>query len=100
MLLFSFLFVGNSFANESILSIESPAAVLIDVDTGKILYEKNAHERRYPASLTKVMTAIIVLEKCNLSDTAIVSYDSIMGLSYGYVTANLQVDEELSIENL
>lgn len=80
--------------------IFSPSALLMDSASGKILYEKNINEKRYPASLTKIMTAIIVLENCDLSDVATVSYDSVMTLSSGYVTANLQIGEELTIEQL
>ena len=42
--------------------ITSPAAVLMDADSGKILYEKNAHEQRACASITKVMTLTLVME--------------------------------------
>ena len=38
-------------------------------------------EKRYPASLTKVLTAIVVLENCKLDEIATVSYDSVMTLS-------------------
>lgn len=92
----SFVFAEDS----ATLNIGSPVALLMDMTTGKILYEKNPKERRSPASLTKVMTAIIVLENCELTDVATVSYDSVMSLSSGYVTANLQVGEELTIEQL
>ncbi len=81
-------------------NIYSPAAILMDYNTGKILYEKNINEKKYPASLTKVMTAIIVLENCNLTDIATVSYDAIMSIPPGYVTANIQVGEELTVEQL
>ena len=80
--------------------ISSPAALLMDLSSGKVLYEKNMNENRYPASLTKVMTAIVVLENRDLSDIATVSYDSVMSLSSGYVTANLQIGEELTVEQL
>lgn len=80
--------------------ISSPAALLMDLSSGKVLYEKNMNEKRYPASLTKVMTAIVVLENRDLSDIATVSYDSVMSLSSGYVTANLQIGEELTVEQL
>ncbi len=43
-------------------------AILIDANTGKILFEKNIHEQYYPASTTKIMTAILTLENLNLSD--------------------------------
>lgn len=42
--------------------ISAPAAVLMDADTGKILYEKNAHDQRACASITKVMTLTLVME--------------------------------------
>lgn len=92
-----------SFTNateSSVLNIDSPSAILMDYSTGKILYEKNINEKRYPASLTKVMTAIIVLEKCDLSDIATVSYNSVMSIPSGYVTASIKVGEELTIEQL
>lgn len=81
-------------------NISSPAALLMDLRSGKLLYEKNINKKMYPASLTKVMTAIIALEKCDLSDIATVSYDAVMTLSSGYVTANLQIGEELTVEQL
>ena len=103
LLLLSLNIVFSSFVNadeESLTDISSPSALLMDYSSGKILYEKNINEKRYPASLTKIMTAIIVLENCELSDTATVSYDAVMSLSSGYVTANLQVGEELTVEQL
>lgn len=81
-------------------NISVPSALLMDSASGKILYEKNINEKRYPASLTKIMTAIIVLENCELSDIATVSYDAVMTLSSEYVTANLQEGEELTVEQL
>lgn len=85
---------------ESVPNISSPSAILMDLNTGKILYEKNIDQKMYPASLTKVMTAVIVLENCDLNDIATVSYDAVMSLSSGYVTANLQIGEELTVEQL
>jgi len=54
----------------------------------------------YPASLTKVLTAIIVLENCKLEEVVTASYDAVMGVEFGYVTVNLQVGEELKVEEL
>lgn len=84
---------------ENKLNIYSEAAIIVENSTGKILYQKNAKEKRYPASTTKVMTALLTLENCKLSDIATVSADAII-LPSGYANANLQVGEELSIENL
>jgi len=56
-----FLQFSESFASD-IPQVQSPAAILIHPDSGKILYEKNAYEQMFPASTTKIMTAILVLE--------------------------------------
>ena len=44
------------------MDVDATAAILVDPDSGEILYEKNAHEKRYPASITKVMTCLLTLE--------------------------------------
>ena len=54
-------------------TINSKAAILVEVSTGRILYEKNSTKQLYPASTTKIMTAILVLEKCNLNDIVTIS---------------------------
>ena len=101
ILLLNLLCFNYSYAEEEpALEINSPSALLMDYNTGKILYEKNINEKMYPASLTKVLTAIVVLENASLDQTATVSYDSVMNIPYGYVTANLQIDEELTVEQL
>ena len=44
------------------LSIDAKSALLIDMDTEQVLYEQAADEQRYPASITKIMTALLTLE--------------------------------------
>jgi D-alanyl-D-alanine carboxypeptidase (penicillin-binding protein 5/6) len=46
--------------------VQARAAVLMDAETGQVLFAKNAHQPLPPASLTKIMTAIVVLERCDL----------------------------------
>lgn len=70
----------------------------MDTKSDKILYAKNAYEKMYPASTTKLMTAILTLENCKLTDTAIVSHNAIFSIPVGYSHANLQEGEELTIE--
>lgn len=48
--------------DDSPVQIQAPSAVLIDADTGIIIYGRNIHESRYPASVTKLMTALMLLE--------------------------------------
>lgn len=50
------------------LAVSAKAAILMHADSGRVLYEKNADERMLIASTTKIMTAIVVLEHCELDD--------------------------------
>lgn len=65
--IFLFLWIAPSFAqpleNVPPLSLTAPAYVLIEADTGTVIFEKNAQERRPVASVTKLMTMLIVLER-------------------------------------
>ncbi|MHB0868969.1 MAG: D-alanyl-D-alanine carboxypeptidase family protein [Chloroflexota bacterium] len=72
------------------------AAVVMDADTGQLVYEKNAHERRAPASTTKMMTALVTLENARLTDVVRAGADvkvepSIIGLYPG---------DQLTVEQL
>ena len=62
------------------LSTKSEACLLMDAKSGKILYAKNAEKQLYPASTTKLMTAILTLENCKLTDTATVSHEAIFSI--------------------
>lgn len=81
-------------------SITSEAVLIMEESTGKVIYEKNAYERRFPASTTKIMTAILALENCKLEDTATASEYAIMSIPSGYSNANIQVGETLTIKDL
>lgn len=82
------------------ITTNSSSCLLMDSKTGKIIYAKNAYEKMYPASTTKLMTAILTLENCKLTDTAIVSHNAIYSIPVGYSHASLKEDEELTIEQL
>ncbi|QED47863.1 D-alanyl-D-alanine carboxypeptidase family protein [Cytobacillus dafuensis] len=61
----------------SIPEIKSEAAILMDSKTGAILYEKNARNKMFPASLTKIATAIYAIETGNLDDVVTVSKEAV-----------------------
>ena len=87
-----------SFANET-LNIYSDAVILIDSNSGKTLYSKNADKKVYPASTTKILTAILAIENIeNLNETTTVSYNAISGIPSGYSSAYLSEGEEISLE--
>ena len=86
--------------NPDNISTNSPSIILMDAVSGKVMYSKNAFERRYPASTTKLMTAILTLENCKLSDKVTVSHDAIFNVPVGYSHANLREGEILTVEQL
>lgn len=92
----------TSFAGNNQITTYSPSCILIDADSGKIIYEKNIYKKMYPASTTKIMTAILIIENCNLSDIATVSTNAVSTKSVpdGYVRANLKAGEAFTIEQL
>lgn len=106
----SFLIITVLFTNLNIVyaadndadapEISSGTAVLIDNKTNRVLYDKNANERMFPASTTKIMTAILVLENCDLDETVTASYDALMSIPEGYVTAEIQGEEQFTVEQL
>ncbi|MGN1048149.1 MAG: D-alanyl-D-alanine carboxypeptidase family protein [Eubacteriales bacterium] len=79
------------------LSVSAKSAILIDADSGKILFEKNAHERLPMASTTKIMTAVVALENYPLSDTVSVDAKAV-GVEGSSVY--LHDGELLTMENL
>ena len=81
-------------------SVAAKAALLIDLNTGRAVYEQDADERVYPASLTKIMTCLLALENGNLSDVVTVSASALDDLDADSSVAGLQVGEQMTLENL
>ncbi|TCT24589.1 D-alanyl-D-alanine carboxypeptidase [Melghiribacillus thermohalophilus] len=75
ILLFNLWITNSVFAHPdtSIPEVSSKAAIVMDSVTGEILYEKNSRTQLYPASLTKIATAIYAIEHGNLDDVVTVS---------------------------
>ncbi|MCI8272701.1 MAG: D-alanyl-D-alanine carboxypeptidase [Clostridia bacterium] len=82
------------------LHLYSDAAILIDSVSGKVLCGKNENVRMFPASTTKVLTAIIALENCDLSEKMTASYNAVMSIPVGYSNAAIQPGETLSFQEL
>lgn len=100
MLIFLFSISNISLADEDSLNITAKSAYLIDNMTDKVLFSKNENDKMYPASTTKILTAIIVLEHCNLDDVVTASPDAVMSIPEGYSTANIQINEQLTVQEL
>lgn len=105
--IFIFLFILIFILNVSVCcgisdapDISAGAAILLDSNTEKIIYSKNESERMYPASTTKILTAILTIENCNLDDIVTVPYEAVYSIPSGYSVAALQPGEQLTVEQL
>ena len=79
-------------------TIQSEGAVVMDAATGTVLYGKNQNTRYYPASITKLMTALLVLENCQLGDTVTFSKTATENLEAGAVSLKLTEGDKLTVE--
>ena len=113
-----FLSFGVSSSASTIPTVNSEAAILIDANQGKVIYEKNSTKQMYPASTTKVMTAILTVENCDLNAeakvmTAIltvencdlnaevtVSYWAVNAVPYSYSLGYITPGEVYTVEEL
>ncbi|CAM5218200.1 D-alanyl-D-alanine carboxypeptidase OS=Ureibacillus acetophenoni OX=614649 GN=SAMN05877842_10934 PE=3 SV=1 [Ureibacillus acetophenoni] len=74
MVINSFITVNTSAESESSTpDLVSEAAIVLELNSGQVLYEKNAQKKMYPASLTKIATAIYAIKRGNLNDVVTVS---------------------------
>lgn len=62
--------------------IGAEAAILMEVNSGTVLYSKNIHAKLYPASITKILTALIVAEKCDMNEMVTFSSDAIHSINW------------------
>lgn len=98
--LFIFPFNLPAFADEG-PGIKAEAYILMDMETGQVLCEKNADEKRSPASTTKILTAIIALERSDLDADMVASNTAIKSVDiYNYVTAGIKPGEIMKLRNL
>ena len=96
----SFVFANDEDKNTTEPAISAQSAYLIDNRTNKVLFQKNSDKKMYPASTTKILTAILTLENCNVDDSVTASFDAVNSIPDGYSTANIQVGETLTVGQL
>lgn len=81
------------------VSVEAEGAVLMDARSGAVIYGKNLHAVYYPASITKILTALIVIEHCNLDDVVTFSHDAIYNVEQGSSSAGMDVGDKMTVRD-
>lgn len=93
---------ADTVSNETALAENAKSAILIEQSTGKVIFEKNSHEKIPPASMTKMMSLLLIMEsidngKIKLSDKVVVSKNA---SSMGGSQILLEEGEEMSVDDL
>lgn len=78
--------------------IGAESAIVMEVETGAILYSKNIDERLYPASITKMLTSLVVIEHCDLSEVVTFSSTAINNTEWGSSRIGIRPGEQLTVE--
>lgn len=78
--------------------VSAESAILMDADTGAILYAKNIHKQQYPASTTKILTTLIASERCTMDEIVDFSYDAVHDVDAGSNHIAIDVGEQLTME--
>lgn len=78
--------------------VSAQAAILMDANTGVILYSKNIHERLYPASTTKIMTALLAMENGNLDDMVEFSHEAVFSVPTDGSNMGMDEGESITLE--
>lgn len=79
-------------------SITSASAIVMDADTGLILYDKKSNVKRFPASITKIMTTLLCIENCTMNETITFKESEVLNLESGASNIDTKVGETLTIE--
>lgn len=87
------------FASSTLPEIQAEGAILIEPKTNTILFEKNAHEKLYPASATKILTAMIILEELNQKKILTKSQDSVNVVPSDSSHIGLAVGDKISVKD-
>ncbi len=84
------------------LSISAPSAILVEAETGQVLFEKNSHDRRPPASVTKIMTMLLTVEAIDRGQIALEDMVrcSELAASMGGSQVYLEPNEEMSVRDM
>ncbi len=78
--------------------IGAQSAIVMEINTGAILYSKNIHEKLYPASTTKLLTCLIASEKTSLDEMVTFSHDAVFTIPRGSSNMGMDQGEAISME--
>lgn len=81
------------------VSISAEGGIVMDADTGAVLYGKNIHVGYFPASITKILTALIIIENCNMDDIVTFSHNAVYNVESGSSNAGIDEGDQLTVRD-
>lgn len=78
--------------------IYGDAGIVMDAETGAVLYGKNIDQQEYPASITKLLTALLAFEHCDMTEDVVITAESLTCLGDGYASIGLKEGNVISME--
>lgn len=79
-------------------NVYAASAIVMDIDSGAVLYGKQIDEKRYPASITKLLTVLVALENANLTDKITFTDECLNFLEWDDANIGMRVGEEITLE--
>lgn len=80
-------------------TVTAESAILMEADTGTILYGKNIHKQQYPASITKILTTLIASERCSMDEWVTFSHKAVYDIDRGSNHIAMDEGEKLTMED-
>lgn len=80
-------------------SLSAESGILIDGDSGAVLYGKNIHEQYFPASITKILTALIIIENCQMDEVVTFSHNAVYNVESGSSNANMEEGDRMTVRD-
>ena len=87
-----------SFDSVEFPTLASPFIVVMDADSGELLYNRNGNTQVHPASTTKLMTALLTIENCKMDDVVTYSANAVNSIEPGFANASVSEGEEFTVK--
>ncbi|MBQ7796831.1 MAG: D-alanyl-D-alanine carboxypeptidase [Lachnospiraceae bacterium] len=81
------------------VSIAAEGGIVMDANSGTVLYGKNIHEAYYPASITKILTALVIIKNCDLDDIVTFTHSAVNTLEPGSSILGARVNDQMSVRD-
>lgn len=79
------------------VQITAEGGIVIDADSGAVLYGQNIHQQYYPASITKILTALIIIEECDMDEVVTFSHNAVYNVESGSSNAGIDEGDQLTV---